>query len=122
MDVEALGGRVLLLSAPALPGDDVLPPHAEAVANALSRRFRPALMAFFLRRIRNHSEAEDLTQDVLMRVSEKGSFIDANHWSFGLYFVYSSDILFFDSNYVALRHGIFYSECFDCITMGHSSF
>jgi len=77
IDVEALGGRVLLLSAPALPGDDVLPPHAEAVANALSRRFRPALMAFFLRRIRNHSEAEDLTQDVLMRVSEKGSFIDA---------------------------------------------
>lgn len=54
-----------------------LPPHAEAVANAMSQRFRPALMAFFLRRLRNHSEAEDLTQDVLMRVAEKGAAIDA---------------------------------------------
>jgi RNA polymerase sigma factor (sigma-70 family) len=34
----------------------------------LSRRFRPALMAFFLRRIRNHAEAEDLTQEVFMRL------------------------------------------------------
>ena len=55
-----------------------MPPHAEAVANAISQRFRPALMAFFLRRIRTHSEAEDLTQDVLMRVAEKGAFIDAS--------------------------------------------
>ena len=52
-------------------------PHADDVANAMSRRFRPALMAFFLRRIRNHSEAEDLTQEVLMRVAERGSTIDA---------------------------------------------
>jgi RNA polymerase sigma-70 factor (ECF subfamily) len=34
-------------------------------------------MAFFLRRIRNHSEAEDLTQEVLMRVAERGATIDA---------------------------------------------
>ena len=43
----------------------------------LSRRYRPALMAFFLRRIRNHAEAEDLTQDVLMRVAAYASTIDA---------------------------------------------
>lgn len=53
-------------------------PHPKAVANAMSQRFRPALMAFFLRRIRNHSEAEDLTQDVLMRVAERGAAIDAS--------------------------------------------
>jgi RNA polymerase sigma-70 factor (ECF subfamily) len=55
-----------------------LQPHTEAVANAMSQRFRPALMAFFLRRIRNHSEAEDMTQEVLMRVAERGSAIDAS--------------------------------------------
>lgn len=36
------------------------------------RRLRPALMAFFLRRVRNHSEAEDLTQDVFVRVVNIG--------------------------------------------------
>lgn len=35
----------------------------------LSRRFRPALMAFFVRRLRDHAEAEDLTQEVLLRLS-----------------------------------------------------
>jgi len=34
----------------------------------LNRRFRPALMAFFLRRIANHAEAEDLTQEVFARL------------------------------------------------------
>lgn len=31
-------------------------------------RWRPALMAFFVRRLRNHAEAEDLTQDVFVRM------------------------------------------------------
>jgi RNA polymerase sigma factor (sigma-70 family) len=35
----------------------------------LSRRFRPALMAFFVRRIANHAEAEDLTQEVFARLA-----------------------------------------------------
>ena len=35
----------------------------------LSRRFRPALMAFFLRRLRNHAEAEDMTQEVFTRLA-----------------------------------------------------
>lgn len=34
----------------------------------LNRRWRPALMAFFLRRARNHAEAEDLTQEVFVRI------------------------------------------------------
>lgn len=36
----------------------------------LNRTFRPALMAFFLRRLRNHAEAEDLTQDVFVRLAK----------------------------------------------------
>lgn len=48
----------------------------ETDARALSRRFRTALIAFFVRRMHNHSEAEDLTQEVLMRVMERGAAID----------------------------------------------
>jgi RNA polymerase sigma-70 factor (ECF subfamily) len=44
----------------------------------MSQRFRPALMAFFVRRIRNHAEAEDLTQEVLLRVAQRGAAIDAS--------------------------------------------
>lgn len=52
-------------------------PDANAAANAMSQRFRPALLSYFLRRIRNHSEAEDLTQEVLLRVAQRGAEIDA---------------------------------------------
>jgi RNA polymerase sigma factor (sigma-70 family) len=44
--------------------------RAEDAMAMLSRRFRPALMAFFVRRIRNPIEAEDLTQDVLAKLIE----------------------------------------------------
>jgi RNA polymerase sigma-70 factor (ECF subfamily) len=44
----------------------------------LSMRFRPALMAFFLRRIHNFSEAEDLTQEVLLRISHKSDTLDTS--------------------------------------------
>jgi len=49
-----------------------------AVADALYRRFRPALMAYFLRRTGRHSEAEDLTHEVLLRLAERGVSIDAD--------------------------------------------
>ena len=48
----------------------------ETDARALSRRFRQALIAFFVRRMHNHAEAEDLTQEVLIRVMERGAAID----------------------------------------------
>ncbi|MBL8268733.1 RNA polymerase sigma factor [Steroidobacter sp.] len=35
----------------------------------LSRTFRPGLMAFFLRRVGNRAEAEDLTQEVFARLA-----------------------------------------------------
>ncbi len=38
------------------------------VQEQFNRRWRPALMAFFLRRVRDHAEAEDLTQEVFMRL------------------------------------------------------
>ena len=44
--------------------------RAERDIVTLGRRYRPALIAFFVRRIRNPSEAEDLTQEVLMRLVE----------------------------------------------------
>lgn len=34
----------------------------------LNRRWRPALMSFFLRRVRDHAEAEDMTQEVFARL------------------------------------------------------
>lgn len=41
----------------------------------LSRRFRPGLMAFFLRRVGGRAEAEDLTQEVFVRLAD----MDARH-------------------------------------------
>lgn len=42
---------------------------AEDRLASLNRQFRPALVAFFLRRLGNHAEAEDLTQDVFVRLA-----------------------------------------------------
>lgn len=39
----------------------------------VSRRMRPALMAFFARRVRNDVEAEDLTQEVFIRLARAES-------------------------------------------------
>lgn len=43
-------------------------PLSRPAADQLHRRWRPALMSFFLRRVRNHQEAEDLTQEVFTRL------------------------------------------------------
>jgi RNA polymerase sigma factor (sigma-70 family) len=64
-----------------MPGESAMPeegtePGAYAGSGAsardvieLSREYRPALMAFFLRRIADHAEAEDLTQEVFTRLA-----------------------------------------------------
>ena len=44
--------------------------QAQQMMVMLGRRYRPALMAYFVRRIRNPVEAEDLTQEVLIRLVE----------------------------------------------------
>jgi RNA polymerase sigma-70 factor (ECF subfamily) len=42
---------------------------AQNELDQLNRTFRPALIAFFLRRLRNHAEAEDMAQDVFIRLA-----------------------------------------------------
>lgn len=58
--------------------------EAQSELARLSRRFRPALMAFFLRRLRNHAEAEDLTQEVFVRLAtvDRGSMESADAYIF----------------------------------------
>lgn len=34
----------------------------------LGRRWRPALLSYFLRRVRDHAEAEDLTQELIAKI------------------------------------------------------
>ncbi|WP_419814299.1 RNA polymerase sigma factor [Glacieibacterium sp.] len=55
---------------------EIVQTDASPAGGGVSQRFRPALMAFFLRRIRNHSEAEDLTQEVLLRATQRSETID----------------------------------------------
>ena len=45
-----------------------LPKPMQASEEEISRRWRPALMAFFLRRVRDHAEAEDLTHEGFVRM------------------------------------------------------
>lgn len=53
---------------------------AEAISDhpQFARRWRPALMSFFLRRVNNHAEAEDLTQEVFAKLlSRSDATIDS---------------------------------------------
>jgi RNA polymerase sigma-70 factor (ECF subfamily) len=55
-----------------------------------NRRWRPALMSYFLRRVGNHAEAEDLTQDVFARLLASGAEAQAHH---GYIFQVASNLL-----------------------------
>jgi RNA polymerase sigma factor (sigma-70 family) len=55
-----------------------LQPQQDSAAETLSRRFRPALLAYFLRRIHDYGEAEDLTHEVLLRLSQRSATLDAS--------------------------------------------
>jgi len=46
---------------------------SEDALSQICRRLRPALMAFFLRRLHSHAEAEDFTQEVFARIASGGS-------------------------------------------------
>jgi RNA polymerase sigma-70 factor (ECF subfamily) len=48
----------------------------------LNSRWRPALMSFFLRRVRDHAEAEDLTQEVFVRMLKNDVDGGADHYVF----------------------------------------
>lgn len=50
-----------------------LQPDSTASVSRLDRRYRPALMSFFLRRLHDRAEAEDLTQEVLTRLAGGGA-------------------------------------------------
>jgi RNA polymerase sigma-70 factor (ECF subfamily) len=58
---------------------------AEQLRSELGTRFQRPLMTFFLRRIKDRSLAEDLTQDVLLKVvraSERGQIARADSYVF----------------------------------------
>ena len=58
---------------------------AEQLRSELGARFQRPLMTFFLRRIKDRSLAEDLTQDVLLKVvraSERGQIARADSYVF----------------------------------------
>src|ERR1700749_4741088 len=57
----------------------------EQLRNELGARFQRPLMSFFLRRVRDRALAEDLTQDVLLKVvraSERGLIERADSYVF----------------------------------------
>jgi RNA polymerase sigma-70 factor (ECF subfamily) len=51
--------------------------HDSGDFEQLNRRFRPALMAYFLRRLHNHADAEDLTQAVFVRLASHPEQMDS---------------------------------------------
>ena len=60
-------------------------PPPEQLRSELGARFQRPLMTFFLRRIKDRSLAEDLTQDVLLKVvraSERGQIARADSYVF----------------------------------------
>lgn len=46
------------------------------IAILSGQRLRAAVLTFFMRRVRDHAEAEDLTQEVMVRLSRQTTVID----------------------------------------------
>ncbi|WP_224199714.1 MULTISPECIES: RNA polymerase sigma factor [Pacificimonas] len=44
----------------------------------IGRKWRPALMSYFLRRVRDHNEAEDLTQEVFVRLLARHDEVESS--------------------------------------------
>jgi RNA polymerase sigma factor (sigma-70 family) len=49
--------------------DSTVRPATEPDLSRLDRRYRPALMAFFMRRAASHSDAEDMTQELFAKLA-----------------------------------------------------
>jgi RNA polymerase sigma factor (sigma-70 family) len=47
----------------------IVRPAVEPDLNGLNRRYRPALMAFFMRRAASHGDAEDMTQELFAKLA-----------------------------------------------------
>lgn len=54
----------------------VTPSGTDKFRTELDRTFRAALVAFFVKRVRDRSEAEDLTQEVFLRILRQAETID----------------------------------------------
>lgn len=59
-------------------------PAIEPELNRLDRRYRPALMAFFMRRAASHSDAEDMTQELFAKLAttQTGAMDNADAYIF----------------------------------------
>jgi RNA polymerase sigma factor (sigma-70 family) len=62
----------------------IVRPAIEPDLIGLNRRYRPALMAFFMRRAASHSDAEDMTQELFAKlaVAETGAMDNADAYIF----------------------------------------
>lgn len=69
------------------------------------RRWRPALMAFFMRRVRNRAEAEDLTQEVFARVMTQAAGQPGHSPPDGYIFQIAANLLRDKSRRERVRHG-----------------
>lgn len=83
------------------------------LAARLDARFRRPLMSYFLRRVRDHAEAEDLTQQVFLRLlAGHGDLADIEHAE-GFVFTVAANLLR-DRSRRAFRH---YEQPLDTIDL-----
>lgn len=54
-------------------------PRNDGLREELDRRYRAPLMKYFLRRVRSRAEAEDLTQEVFLRVIDRADATDIDN-------------------------------------------
>ncbi|WP_081916913.1 RNA polymerase sigma factor [Caulobacter sp. UNC358MFTsu5.1] len=62
-------GEKNLLNPGSRPWGGIVRPVIEPDLHRLDRRYRPALMAFFMRRAASHSDAEDMTQELFAKLA-----------------------------------------------------
>lgn len=97
------------------------PGRAEELAlESLSLRFRPVLLNFFLRRVKDLAEAEDLAQEVFMRMLRRGNISFLEHARAYL-FETASSVLLDRARRRSVRHSEVH-ERFDAAVHGGEDF